>query len=234
MEEFDKECLLPTAIIDSDNEIIIKYAMDVVGDSGDDPVSKAVKLYYAVRDNIRYDPYCPSYLPEHFRASNVIKSGRGYCVSKASLLCALGRASHIPSRIGLANVRNHLATRQLIEHLGNDIFACHGFVEFYLEGKWVKATPAFNKELCDKHKVSPLEFNGREDSIFHAYNLDNKKFMEYIEFHGSFTDVPVDFIVTAYEKTYGRDRIRTWIDNFEKSGGKSVRDFYKEKVLKGA
>ncbi len=232
MDEINIECLSPTAIIDSDNETIIKYANDTVRDSDGDAISMAVKLYYAVRDGIRYDPYSPFYLPEHYRASNVLKSGRGYCVSKASLLCALGRACNIPSRIGFANVRNHLVTRQLIEYIGTDIFVYHGFVEFYLEGKWVKATPAFNIELCKKHKVGPLEFNGREDSIFQAYNLDNKKFMEYVEDHGTYTDVPVDIIVSAWEKTYGKDRIRKMIDNLEKSRGKSGRNFYKEDVLK--
>jgi len=233
MDEIDTECLSPTAIIDSDNEGIIEYAMDAVRDSGEDPVARAVKLYYAVRDSVRYDPYCPFYLPEHYRASNVLKSGRGYCVSKAALLCALGRVCNIPSRIGFATVRNHLATRQLLEYIGSDLFVYHGFNEFYLEGRWVKATPAFNIELCKKHKVSPLEFNGREDSIFQAYSLDNKKFIEYIEFHGIYTDVPVDKIVSAWERVYGRDRVRKWIDYFEKSGGKSGRDFYKEEVLKG-
>ena len=159
--------LSPTPIIDSDNYILIDYAMKSVKDSNNDPVSKAVKLYYAVRDAIWYDPYLPFYLPEHYQASNVLRKGRAFCVGKATLLCALGRVCGIPSRVGFATVRNHLATKQLLEFLGSDLFVYHGFTEFYLEGKWVKATPAFNIELCRKHKVIPLEFNGREDSIFH-------------------------------------------------------------------
>ncbi len=205
--------------------------MDILGNGTKDPIEMAVKLYYAVRDGIWYDPYYPFYLPEHYRASNVLKSGRGYCVCKASLLCALGRARGIPSRVGFANVRNHLATKQLIEFLGSDLFVYHAFTEFYLEGRWVRATPAFNIELCKRHKVIPLDFNGREDSIFHAYNLENKQFMEYVEFHASYADIPVDTIVAAWEKIYGKDRVRTWIETFEKSGGKSIRDFDSEEVL---
>jgi hypothetical protein len=101
-----------------------------------------------------------------------------------------------------------------------------------LEGKWVRATPAFNKELCEKHKVLPLEFNGREDSIFQLYNLEKKKFMEYVEFHGEFDDIPVDIILDAWEKTYGQERVKKMIDTFEKSGGKSIRDFDQEEVLR--
>lgn len=216
MDNMDKKYLAPTAIIDSDNKIIIEYANDTVIDAGEDQMKKAVKLYYAVRDNIWYDPYYPFYRPEHYRASNVLKSGRGFCISKASLLCALSRACNIPSRVGFATVRNHLATPKLIEFLGSDLFVCHGFTEFYLAGKWVKATPTFNADLCKKHKVIPLEFNGREDSIFQTYNMEKKEFMEYLDFHGTYADIPVDVILAAWEKAYGRDRVRKWIDDLEK------------------
>ena len=222
--------LKPTSIIDSDHKSVRDYALDTV-QGIEDPVEIAVKLYLAVRDNIRYDPYSPFYLPEHYRASYVLKRGRSFCVPKASLLCALGRACSIPSRIGLADVRNHLATKQLIEFIGSDLFAYHGFAEFYLEGKWVKATPAFNKELCERHHVPPLEFNGREDSLFQPYNLKNQKFMEYIAFHGVYADVPVDQIVIGWEKAYGKDRIRNWIKRFEEAEGRSLSDFEREEVL---
>jgi transglutaminase-like putative cysteine protease len=216
MDHMDKKYLGPTAIIDSDHKTIIEYAFDTVRHAGEDPVEKAVKLYYAVRDDIWYDPYYPFYLPEHYRASNILKSGRGFCISKVSLLCALGRACSIPSRVGFATVRNHLATPKLIEFLGSDLFVYHGFTEFYLDGKWVKATPAFNVELCNKHNVIPLEFNGREDSIFQAYNMGKKAFMEYLEFHGIYADIPVDVILSAWGKAYGKERVRKWIDDLEK------------------
>ena len=209
-----KEFLEATEIIDSNHPEIGAFAEEKRGDAKD-PVDKAVRLYYAVRDGIWYDPYIPFYRPEHYKASNILKGGRGFCIPKASLLCAVGRASGIPSRPSFANVRNHLATRQLLEYLGCDIFVYHAFVEFYLEGKWVKATPAFNIELCKRHHVEPLEFNGREDSIFQAYNSENRKFMEYLEFHGSFADIPVAQIVAAFEESYGQDRVRGWIAGFE-------------------
>jgi len=224
--------LRPTSILDSDHEGIMAFASGVTKGDSANPVDKAVELYYAVRDKIWYDPYYPFYLPEHYKASNVLKRGRGYCVPKAALLCALGRVCGIPARIGFADVRNHLATKQLIEHLGSDIFVYHGFVEFYLEGKWVKATPAFNRELCKKHGVLPLEFNGREDSLFHEYNQDKKLFMEYIRYHPTYDDIPVDIIVRAWEEAYGKDRVEKWIENCERSGGETIRDFYKEEVLK--
>jgi transglutaminase-like putative cysteine protease len=225
-----KSYLTPTDIIDSDHPRIIDHAEKTIGETDTD-IEKAVKLYYAVRDGIWYDPYYPFYLPEHYRASNVLKSGRGYCVCKASLLCALGRACGIPSRIGFADVRNHLATQQLLSFMGTDVFVFHGFTEFWLNEKWVKATPAFNVELCERHKVAPLEFNGHDDSIFHPYNLENKAFMEYVAIHGSYADVPVETIVEAWKTTYGEDRVNGWIDDFERSGEESTRNFYSEDVV---
>ncbi len=227
----DEMYLSPTAIIDSDHEDIQAYVRKTVANPGSDPVSDAMALYYAVRDGIWYDPYYPFYLPAHYRASRVLKSGRGFCISKASLLCALGRACGIPSRLGFATVRNHLATRQLIEFMGTDQFVYHGFTEFCLEGRWVKATPAFNAALCERHRVNPLEFNGREDSIFHAYNMENQKFMEYVAYHGIYADVPVDVIVAAWKETYGKDRVRKWMTALEQSGGASGRNFDKEDIV---
>jgi transglutaminase-like putative cysteine protease len=223
--------LTPTAIIDSDHPSIRDYAK-VILHGCSEPVEMAVKLYLAVRDGILYDPYSPFYLPEHYRASSVLKRGRSFCIPKASLLSAVGRACGIPSRVGFADVRNHLATKQLIEFMGSNFFVYHGFVEFYLEGKWVKATPAFNSDLCKRHHVPPLEFNGREDSLFQAYNLQNQRFMEYVALHGVYSDIPVGQIVSAWEEAYGRDRVRNWIKRFREEGDRSLSDFEKEEISK--
>ena len=230
MKKIDSKFLCPTAILDSDHPEIVAYAGRCTEELKE-PVDKAVALYYAVRDGIWYNPYYPFHLPEHYRASKVLASGEGYCVSKASLLCALARAVRIPTRIGFAHVRNHLATRQLIELMGSDLFVYHGFTEFYLADRWVKATPAFNKELCTRHRVAPLEFNGYEDSIFHPFNSENKPYMEYVEDLGSYADVPVNVIVEGWKQAYGTDRVEKWIALHEKFGGLTGRDFFKEEVI---
>jgi transglutaminase-like putative cysteine protease len=222
--------LTPTAIIDSDHPSIRDYAKATI-QGIEDPVEMAVHLYLAVRDGILYDPYSPFYLPEHYRASYVLKRGRSFCVPKASLLCALGRACGIPSRVGLADVRNHLTTKQLIDFMGSDLFVCHGFVELYLEGKWVKATPAFNSALCERHHVPPLDFSGREDSLFQPYNLKNQKFMEYVDIRGVYADVPVGEIVAAWKEAYGEERVNYWIKGLKEVEGRSLSDFESEEVL---
>jgi hypothetical protein len=114
--------------------------------------------------------------------------------------------------------------------LGSDLFVYHGFIEFFLEGKWLKATPAFNAEICNRHNVEPLEFNGHEDSIFQTYNLEKKKFMEYVAFHGTYADIPVERIVAAWEEAYGQSRVACWIKLFEKRANLR-RKFIKEDVV---
>ena len=224
--------LKPTDVIDSDNEEIIQFAKEVAKDSKD-PVEKAVKIYYAVRDGIWYDPYTPFYKPEHYRASEVLKRKRGFCIPKAVLLCALGRALNIPSRLAFFDIRNYLITRQLFEYFGTDLFVFHGITEFYLNGKWVKATPAFNAELYKFYNAPPLEFNGREDAILPAFNLEKKRFIEYIRFRGTYADLPLQEIVDAFKESYGEKNVNRWIRLFEESKKFSLRDFLKEQVWKG-
>jgi transglutaminase-like putative cysteine protease len=119
----------------------------------------------------------------------------------------------------------------LIEFLGTDLFAYHGFVEFYLAGNWFKATPAFNIELCRKHNVLPLEFNGREDSIFHPFNADKKQFMEYVDDHGTYADIPVDEIVIGWGKIYGTHRVQDWIEGYQNADIDPGRNFDDEEIL---
>lgn len=225
----DPVFLSPTAILDSDHPAVRRFVETKTG--GGDPVDIAVRLYLAVRDEIRYDPYGPFYRPDHYRASNVLEAGRGFCVNKAGLLCAAGRAAGIPARLGFATVRNHLATRQLIDFLGTDLFVFHGYTEFFLEGRWVKSTPAFNAALCRRHGVTPLAFNGREDSIFQPFNAENRKFMEYVAEHGIYGDIPVDALLGEWRRVYGRERVDRWITELERTGGRSLRDFARESVL---
>lgn len=209
--------LRPTEIIDSDHPEILELSGALNrGTFGDKELAK--KIFLFVRDEVTYDPYCPFFLPEHFKASNVLKKRRGFCIHKASLYCALSRASGIPCRIGFAVVKNHLATDQLIEFLGSDIFPYHAYVEVFINGKWVKATPAFNKELCERFKVPPLEFDGENDAIFQAYNLEERKFMEYVEFLGVYADIPVDEIVNGFILAYGEERVRMWMENYRVKG----------------
>ncbi len=195
--------LRPTSFIDFDKPEVRAFAERVCAKRGDSSQKeKAIRLYYAVRDEIRYDPYDLQYSSEALKAGTVIKKGSGYCVAKAVVLAAVGRQQGIPSRLGFADVRNHLSTARLRKLMGTDLFLYHGYTEFFLEGKWVKATPAFNLALCERFQVKPLEFNGEDDSIFHELNAVGQRHMQYIHDHGSFIDLPFEEIFAAYRKQY--------------------------------
>lgn len=163
---------------------------------------KALALYYKVRDAYFYNPFLISFSEEDYVASRLIDRPTGHCIDKSIVLIALLRAVGIPARPHLAKVKNHIGVERLLEKLGTNELAPHGFVEIFLEEKWVKATPAFNKSLCAMLRVAPLEFDGLNDSVFQAYDGD-QKFMEYLEDYGDFEDLPFQFIVDVFTAHYG-------------------------------
>lgn len=118
------------------------------------------------------------------------------------LLAACARHCGIPARIGLADVRNHLSTPRLLELLRSEVFAMHGYTELYLGERWLKATPAFNLALCRLFRVEPLAFDGLADSIFHPYNEDGQRYMEYLADHGQFADLPEELFFGHLRQTY--------------------------------
>jgi len=196
-----EEYLKPTYYIDSYHPAVVEFAGKHSG-SGATGIEKAVQLYYAVRDGIRYNPYSMEPGRKSMKASSVLNKGQGYCVAKAVLLAACARAQDIPARLGFADVKNHLNTKRLKELMGTDLFVYHGYTELFLNNKWVKATPAFNLSLCNNFNVKPLEFDGTKDSIFHPFDKSGNKHMEYVRDHGTFADLPWETILVESRKSY--------------------------------
>ena len=194
--------LQPTAFFDYDHPGLKAWIESRLEGVPEEPVEQVKALYLAVRDNISYNPYVFRTDSNTFSASYALESGESYCIPKAVLLGAAARSIGVPSRLGLADVRNHLSSPKLIEWLQSDIFRMHGFIELYLNGRWVKATPAFNRQLCEMMNVDPLEFDGIHDSIFQEYTESGEAHMEYVNDHGLFEDVPHEFIVTGVRNAY--------------------------------
>jgi len=187
--------------INSDSEEVKQFTQKIIG-SSTDPVEQAVKLYYAVRDGYNYNPFDIDFSREAMKASSLLKRNSGYCIDKACLLAACARSIGIPSRLGFAKVRNHIATEKLEEILKTNVLVFHGYTELFLNGKWVKATPAFNKSLCQKLGVAPLDFDGLQDSQFQPYNKEGSQFMEYLFDYGIFNDVPLELFISELKKHY--------------------------------
>lgn len=198
--------LAPTRFIDSESPEVAALVERVAPEGGAaaGQTERTIRLYYAIRDEIRYDPYRIELEAKAFRASHCLAGGQGFCITKAVALAAAARAIGVPARLGFADVRNHLATPRLIELMQTDMFYWHGYASLYLDGRWVKATPAFNLSLCERFSVHPLEFDGREDSIFHAFDRAGRQHMEYVADHGLFADLPYDRILEIFGSHYPR------------------------------
>jgi transglutaminase-like putative cysteine protease len=196
-----------TAVIDSEHPDVVafarRHAEEAVGE-----VDAAVRLYYAVRDGIRYNPYGALLSVEGLRASTTLLAAQGWCVAKSVLLAACYRALGLPARLGFADVRNHLSTANLRASMGTDVFYWHGYTSVHLEGSWVKATPAFNIELCEKFGFLPLEFDGRHDSLYHPFDREGKRHMEYVNDRGEYADAPLDAIVATFRERYAKLAMR--------------------------
>ena len=200
--EVRPEHLEPTAFIDSRHPAVAEFAAAAVGVAAD-PHERISRLFLAVRDGIRYDPYTATDDPDDYVASNVIGRTGAYCIPKSVVLVAGARSIGIPARLGFADVRNHLQSDRLRELMGgSDVFAYHGYAELHVDGEWRKATSAFNASLCSRFGVPPLEFDGTEDAMLHQFTGDGDRYMEYVRERGSYTDLPLDEIVAEFVRVY--------------------------------
>jgi transglutaminase-like putative cysteine protease len=198
--------LAPTATLDADHPVVHEFAASRSA-GATSALERALRLYYAVRDEIRYDPYNASLTVDALRASATLAEGRGWCVSKAILLAAACRSVDIPARLGFADVRNHLSTARMREQMQTEVFYWHGYTSIWLENRkgearWVKATPAFNIELCEKFGFLPLEFDGEADSLYHPFDREGRKHMEYLNERGEFDDLPLEEIRSTFSERY--------------------------------
>lgn len=193
--------LEPTEFLNSDNEKVITFVNNVIGNEKDKKKS-ILKLFYEIRDSIPYHFVSIDIKKEVFIASNVIGMEGSFCIPKAVLLATTARVIGIPSRLGFADVRNHLATEKVREKMKTDLFIFHGYTELYLNGSWLKATPAFNKELCQRFNVLPLDFDGEHDSLFQQFTKSGDKYMDYVKDYGTYSDMPYDLMLKTFKDAY--------------------------------
>jgi len=195
--------LEPTNYVDSDHPAVQALAQKYLqAAESDAPEARAIALFEGVRDGFRYDPYLVTLDPDTYRASHVAGQSASYCVPKAILLTALARAAGIPAAAGFADVRNHLNSPKLRAVMGTDLFIYHGYSALWLEDRFVKVTPAFNIELCERFGVKPLSFDGQNDALFHEFDTSNRRHMEYVNDRGIFVDPPIELMLGEFDATY--------------------------------
>jgi transglutaminase-like putative cysteine protease len=206
--------LRPTSTIDCDNIVIKEKAFELVK-GHQEVVDMAKTLFYFVRDEIQYNLYVPNDKPEYYRASEVLKSGEGFCAQKAVLLAALARSVYIPSRLHIAAIRNHLVPIKVKELLGGDLFPTHCYNELYVGRRWIKAAPTFDLRMCQKNRLIPVDFDGRHDAILPSYDQEGRPHIEYVQDHGYYDDLPFEKMIAWRMEILGADgfgRIRHAIE----------------------
>ncbi|GAA4938605.1 transglutaminase-like putative cysteine protease [Nonomuraea thailandensis] len=195
--------LAATAFLDAGHPVVRDFAARAAA-GAETPADRAVRLYYAVRDDILYDVYDIDMSRDGLRASTIISRGSGFCLHKSIVYAAAARALGIPARLVFADVRNHLASGRLKELVGGDVFRFHGLVSILLDGRWVKATPVFNKTLCRLYRLKPLEFDGTADSVYHPFDESGRRHMEFLRWHGEFDDFPYELVLDAFRTEHPR------------------------------
>lgn len=198
-----EEFLKSTYFIDSKSDLIKEMAKTILAQTKDNYIEIAKKIFYFTRDKIRYDPYSSfTDIKRRYKASYILKKGRGWCVQKACVLAALARAMNIPSRLHFVDIKNYVVPEKLLNIMGTNVFVFHGYTELYLGNVWIKATPAFNIEMCKKLGLRTVEFDGKLDAILPQTTLHGEKYIEYVKDRGVYNDFPFDLIFNTLKEYY--------------------------------
>ncbi|MFH1437107.1 MAG: transglutaminase family protein [Pseudomonadota bacterium] len=206
--------LASTEVIESDHPQILELARNVAG-SAQSSFERARELFYFVRETVKYNPFSPFFLKDHYRTTSILDLGRGYCVQKAVVLVTLARALGIPAQLVFADIRNYKASSRMVRLMGTNLFAWHGYASLRLGGKWVKVAPIFEQKLCEENGFPVVEFDGENDAVFPALHGSGGKFVEYVKHHGSFDDLPLDLILQAWDEVYGVETVNLWREALE-------------------
>lgn len=198
MKEDISPYLVPTDFLNHEHKSIQEYVLSF---QYMDSLEAAKALYLKVRDGQLYDPFHLNLKPEALVSSEIIHKKRAWCVEKSILMASALRALDIPSKLGFAIVKNHLNSDRLIHYLKKDEIVFHGYVCAYIQEKWVRCTPAFDRRICAISGVRPLSWDGLNDSMFQAFEKD-QKFMEYVLYYGEFADLPIELMRSEMEAHY--------------------------------
>ncbi len=194
--------LQPTEFLDFDKKRVSNKAFEIIEGLKTDK-EKAIALFYCVRDEIRYMMSAFYMIKSNFKASVTLRRGYGFCVSKAVLLSSFARAVGIPAKVHLADIRNNKVPQETIDLLGTNVFLYHGYSELYIDDKWIKATPVFDKNTSIRAGFLPLvEFDGINNGILSKYDPDGNLFVEYIKDRGVYAELPYDEMDRVIREKY--------------------------------
>jgi hypothetical protein len=192
------EYLKPTELCDSDHAEVKNKAQEITKDA-ETPKEAAIRIFDFVRDQILF-----GFNRLNAKASETLKGGIGFCITKSNLQAALLRATGIPARY-----HQVLLNRESLKDLVPNFFyrkvperiPWHTWCECHLSGKWVDCEPLFDKGLYNaackkniirKEQLPNIDWDGEHNLIMvAAFILEDK---------GPFHDLD-DVFEKAYEET---------------------------------
>jgi len=194
------DCLRATPCIDSDHAAV-RGLVGRLGVAALSPEARAARLFHHVRDEVRY-AFRAALTREEYVASSVLDEGRGFCVQKAVLLCALGRAAGVPTALVLCDLRDRSLSPRVTRALGTDVMFHHGLNAFYLGDRWVRADASLSPDVVARKGYRPVEFDGTAEALLAPTTLDGSPHAEYLRFHGLFAELPFEPMVEAFVAAY--------------------------------
>jgi transglutaminase-like putative cysteine protease len=193
--------LQPTFYLDCDHPVLQK-AVHQLTDGCKTPNEVIQRIFLFIRDDIPYNMYAVSGNQQYYKASKILEMGNGFCVQKAILFTAMGRAAGIPSRLVLVAIRNHLTPEDVVKLLGGNLFFPHAYSQFLLDGRWVNVAATYDKPLCERIGVTVPVFDGYTDTLLPKTDLLGRQFIEYVDNFGPFEDFPWEFIMEKMPNYY--------------------------------
>jgi transglutaminase-like putative cysteine protease len=192
--------LAPSRFVESTHAAIVEHVafLDLEALA---PRARAARLFEHVRSDVRYD-FLAKFGEDDYLASNVLASGRGFCVQKAVLLAALGRAAGIPTAIVLCDMRDHALPERIAQALRTDVMHHHGLNAFHLDGRWVSVDASLDPKFLDRKRLARVAFDGTADALLPKATLDGARAAEYLVFHGRYADLPFAETTQAFLDGY--------------------------------
>lgn len=192
------QCLDPTEFLDSDSASVKALAQ-----ARGDTVQNAVRLFEHVRDEIQYE-FRAKLTKDEYRASRVLVDGKGFCVQKAVLLCALLRAAQIPSALVLCDLKDYTLPMRIVQAMGTDTMFHHGLNAIHLNGRWLLADASLSPDVVERKRYRRVDFDGEDDALFPKTTLAGAAHAEVVRFHGMYTDLPYNQMVGAFMAAYAQ------------------------------
>ena len=143
-----ESCLKADEFMDFDHSDI-QFKVQEISNGIEDLWDKAKAIYYFVRDEIVYD-FAPLIRDsDNWKASVILKEGRGFCHQKSILQTALYRAVGIPSALTYHDAIDYpLLETRYKERIPDGVLSYHGLSLIYMDNTWIRQDATLDAGLC--------------------------------------------------------------------------------------